>query len=68
MLATSGRPRGSLDGWVVEPKADGWRVQIAVGDGGVTVWTRSGREITARVPELTNLGNIGVSTASSTAS
>ena len=30
MLAPSGRPDGPLDGWVVEPKADGWRAQVAV--------------------------------------
>lgn len=32
MLASSGRPTGALDDWVVEPKADGWRAQVA-GDG-----------------------------------
>ena len=25
MLASSGRPSGPLDDWVVEPEADGWR-------------------------------------------
>ena len=30
MLASSGRPSGPLDDWVVEPTADGWRAQVAV--------------------------------------
>lgn len=60
MLATSGRPSGSLEGWAVEPKADGWRAQVAVDADEWTVWTRTGRDITARVPELTVLGELGV--------
>ncbi len=50
MLATSGRPDGPLDGWVLEPKADGWRAQVAVDGHGSAVWTRTGRDITAKVP------------------
>jgi len=30
MLASSGRPDCPLDGWVVKPKADGWRAKVAV--------------------------------------
>ncbi len=60
MLATSGRPSGSLEGWVVEPKADGWRAQVAVDSDGWTVWTRTGRDITTRVPELAPLVELGV--------
>jgi bifunctional non-homologous end joining protein LigD len=60
MLATSGRPNVSLDGWVVEPKADGWRAQVAVDADGCTVWTRTGRDITAKVPEVAVLADLGV--------
>jgi bifunctional non-homologous end joining protein LigD len=53
MLATSGRVlRG--DGWVVEPKLDGWRAMVQVTDR-VTVRTRNGRDITDRLPELNAL-------------
>jgi hypothetical protein len=31
MLATSGKPAGSLAGWTAEYKADGFRCQIAAG-------------------------------------
>jgi bifunctional non-homologous end joining protein LigD len=61
MLATSGRPGGSLDGWVVEPKVDGWRAQAAVDrDGGLIVRTRTGRDITAALPAATALAELGV--------
>lgn len=58
MLATSARPAGSLDGWVVEPKADGWRAQVAVHDGRCAVWTRIGRDISAKVRELAALAEL----------
>ena len=60
MLATSGRPTGTLDDWVVEPKADGWRAQVAGGGGEVKVWTRTGRDITAKVPEVAAIAELGV--------
>ena len=60
MLASSGRPDGPLDDWVVEPKADGWRAQVAVHGDGCTVWTRTGRDITAKVPEVAALAALGV--------
>ncbi len=60
MLASSGRPTGPLDDWVVEPKADGWRAQVAVDGDGCTVWTRTGRDITAKVPEVAAIAELGV--------
>ncbi len=60
MLASSGRPPGPLDGWVVEPKPDGWRAQVAVDGGGCTVWTRTGRDVTTKVPEVTAIAELGV--------
>ena len=60
MLATSGRPTGTLDDWVVEPKADGWRAQVAVDADGCRVWTRTGRDITTKVPEIAAIAALGV--------
>jgi bifunctional non-homologous end joining protein LigD len=55
MLATTGIPLRGLDGWVAEPKWDGWRARVAVDHGELTVRTRNGRVITAAVPELAPL-------------
>jgi bifunctional non-homologous end joining protein LigD len=52
MLATSGRPVGGVDGWMVEPKLDGWRSIVTVHAGCLDVRTRNGRDITDCVPEL----------------
>lgn len=60
MLASSGRPTGALDDWVVEPKADGWRAQVAIDSDGCRVWTRTGRDITAKVPEVAALAELAV--------
>jgi ATP-dependent DNA ligase len=40
--------------WVLEPKFDGWRAIVAVGQD-VRVWTRTGHELTERLPELAPL-------------
>jgi bifunctional non-homologous end joining protein LigD len=39
---------------VIEPKFDGWRTIVAVDDA-VRVWTRTGHEVTDRLPELAPL-------------
>ena len=55
MLATDGElPCG--DGWVAEPKMDGWRACVEVRGGSVTVWSRHGTNLTSRFPELAALG------------
>ena len=51
MLATSRVSRPLAGEWVLEPKFDGWRAIVAV-DQGVRVWTRTGHELTERLPEL----------------
>ena len=53
MLATN---RQLTDGqrWAIEPKLDGWRALVYV-DGGVRVRTRSGRNVTASLPELAGI-------------
>lgn len=62
MLAARGVPAGSLDGWAVEPKLDGWRVTVAVDPGlpgGVAVRTRRGHRITDMVPGIEALADAG---------
>lgn len=54
MLATAGPPPAG-DGWVWELKWDGVRALIHVEPDGVHVRARSGRDITARYPELSGL-------------
>lgn len=42
--------------WAVEPKLDGWRALVTVAQR-VTVRSRNGHDISARVPELQQLGS-----------
>lgn len=59
MLATAGQaPEG--DGWAVEPKLDGWRTIVTISGGSVEVRTRSGRNVTDNLPELSPVGDIGI--------
>jgi bifunctional non-homologous end joining protein LigD len=51
MLATSAAGRDIGSGWAFEPKLDGWRAIVTV-DGRISVRTRTGRDITAALPEL----------------
>lgn len=57
MLATN-QVRAIAGEWAVEPKLDGWRALVYVDDT-VTVRTRTGRDVTASVPELAGLVNVG---------
>lgn len=53
MLATPGTLlRGGE--WAIEPKLDGWRAMVEVRET-VTIHTRSGRDITDRLPDLQHL-------------
>lgn len=55
MLASSPRSENLTPGyWAFEPKLDGWRVIVTVGEA-VTVRTRNGRDITRATPELYGL-------------
>ena len=54
MLATASR-RLQGEGWAFEPKLDGWRALIHVGDGQVSVYSRPGRNVTQDVPQLMGL-------------
>lgn len=60
MLATAGRPTGSLSGWTAELKADGYRCQIALNSRRRVARTRGGHDIAAQLPELQALSDIGV--------
>lgn len=59
MLASSGIP-STLDGWVAEPKLDGWRARILLDTDGLRVRTRSERDITANVHGLDRLAGSGL--------
>jgi bifunctional non-homologous end joining protein LigD len=56
MLAAHRPARIAPAEWAFEPKLDGWRALVYV-DGGVCVRTRTGRDITAQVPELAGLAD-----------
>jgi bifunctional non-homologous end joining protein LigD len=64
MLATSGRPSGSLAGWTAEYKADGFRCQATVIAGRRVLRTRGGQDIADRVQELEPLSRLGVDVVS----
>jgi bifunctional non-homologous end joining protein LigD len=57
MLASTQPPTAAAD-WAFEPKLDGWRALIYV-DEGVTVRTRTGRDITSYVDNLQALADLG---------
>ncbi len=62
MLAGAGVP-ATVDGWVAEPKLDGWRARVLVDPklpDGVAVRTRRGRTITAPVPGVVELAKSGL--------
>lgn len=46
-------PAGALPGGCLyEPKWDGFRVAVHVEDSGVSVWSRAGKDLTSRFPDL----------------
>lgn len=57
MLASTGPIKGTPDEWAFEPKLDGWRAIVTV-DGSVTARTRTGRDITDSLPDLTPLADV----------
>jgi bifunctional non-homologous end joining protein LigD len=54
VLATTGQPGGDQANWCVEAKWDGWGPLVYVGDG-LRVRTRTSRQVTDSLPELTGL-------------
>jgi bifunctional non-homologous end joining protein LigD len=63
MLATSSEtlPRG--EGWVYEPKWDGFRVLVTVVGGEVTLTSRNGNDLTDRFRELARAAHDGIRSA-----
>ena len=53
MLATASRQLEG-DGWVFEPKLDGWRAVIHIGEQ-VNILSRPGRDITESLPQVAGL-------------
>ena len=53
MCATASKPPEG-DDWMFEMKYDGYRLQLAIGDGTVVLRTRSGLDWTARFPDIAN--------------
>lgn len=41
-----------VDQYVMEPKVDGWRIQIEATPDGVTVWTRTNHDATRKMPKV----------------
>jgi bifunctional non-homologous end joining protein LigD len=54
MLATSGQPGGEQAAWSWEVKWDGWRALLYI-DRGLRVRTRTGRQVSDSLPELSGL-------------
>lgn len=52
MLLTTARTWPASDGWVLEPKWDGFRMVAAVDGGVARCWTRHGTRLTAGVSEI----------------
>src|SRR4051812_37406943 len=52
MLATPGRALPTGDGWILEPKWDGWRALAHITAGGPRIFTRHGRGHHRRLPAL----------------
>lgn len=52
MLATPGRAMPEGDGWVLEPKWDGWRALAHVTGEGARIFTRHGRGHHSRFPAV----------------
>jgi bifunctional non-homologous end joining protein LigD len=58
MLAIPGVPQDDIRQYAVEPKLDGWRVNVRVDGGQVTVTTRRRRDITDAVPAIGALSEL----------
>ena len=54
MLATTGQPGGDQALWSWECKWDGWRALVYI-DGNLRVRTRTGRQVSDSLPELTGV-------------
>lgn len=55
MLASSAPRYLELGQWAFEPKLDGWRAIVHVGDGRLSVYSRPGRDLRQSLPQLASL-------------
>jgi len=62
MLATSSEALPAGEGWVYEPKWDGFRVLVRVVGGEVTLTSRNGNDLTERFRELARVAQLSVRT------
>ena len=59
MLASSGSLSETGDDWAFEPKLDGWRAMVYISHDALMVRTRSGRDVTANIPEIRSICEFG---------
>jgi bifunctional non-homologous end joining protein LigD len=63
MLATSSETLPVGDGWVYEPKWDGFRALVTVAGGEVTLTSRSGNDLTERFREVARAAQLSIRSA-----
>jgi len=63
MLATASERLPSGDGWVYEPKWDGFRALVTVAGGEVTLTSRNGNDLTERFREVARAAQLGIRAA-----
>jgi bifunctional non-homologous end joining protein LigD len=59
MLLTSTPAPPAGDGWIHEPKVDGWRFVAEISDGRARLWSRGGHDWAPKLPELESLTRLG---------
>jgi bifunctional non-homologous end joining protein LigD len=60
MLATRSETLPSGDGWVFEPKWDGYRAIVTVSGGEVTLTSRNGNDLSERFREVARVAALGI--------
>jgi bifunctional non-homologous end joining protein LigD len=63
MLATTSETLPVGDGWVYEPKWDGFRALITIAGGGVLLTSRNGNDLTERFREVARAAQLGIRAA-----
>ena len=63
MLATASESLPHGEGWIYEPKWDGFRAIVTVSGGEVAFTSRNGNDLTARFSDLARAARLGIRTA-----
>ncbi len=63
MLSTASDSLPHGEGWVYEPKWDGYRAIVGVSGGEVTLTSRNGNDLTGRFPDVARAARLGIRTA-----